>query len=180
MSRESCESNNPFCCDDPTTASTIIEGKCEICREKDHKIFIKKKQAELRAKRVAKTLKAKEDDKTELQLAIRELQNEIYSGHALRDTPEETAASTKRNRPSSPQNDHLIKIENDEEPYSYEKLIEAARDAGQMTKKQKKGEACVGDWILVKWHAVKSRHADEVDSAVTDVDSDPNSKNESG
>ncbi|KAN0098336.1 hypothetical protein V8E51_013999 [Hyaloscypha variabilis] len=164
--------------------SKTVKGKCGMCREKDHSNFIKKKQAELKSKRAAEALQARKEEKSEINLAVQKLKKELDSEHAADDMTEKTSPTVKRHRPTSPQHDPPIKVENDETPYSYEKLIESAREAGKITKRQRKGEAGIGDWIPVKWCAANSTDADAdanvVDSAVSDVDSDSNSKSKSG
>jgi hypothetical protein len=69
----------------------------------------------------------------------------------------------KHVRPASPP----IKVEKDDEPYSREKLIESAKEAAHITKKQKRGEAGMSDWIPVKWAIVDSKYEDEDDADST-------------
>jgi hypothetical protein len=153
-----------------------------MCRERDHNNFIKKKQAELKSKRAAKTVQARKEEKSEINLAVQKLKKELDSEHAADDMTEKASPTVKRHGPTSPQHDPPIKVENDKRPYSYEKLIESAREAGKIAKRQRNGEAGIGDWIQVKWCAANSTDADAdvVDSAVSDVDSDSNSKSKSG
>jgi hypothetical protein len=59
--------------------------------------------------------------------------------------PMETTKFLEQCIPPSSPNDPPIKVESDGEPYSYEKLVESAKEAMQITKNQRRGEARIGN-----------------------------------
>jgi hypothetical protein len=83
----------------------------------------------------------------------------------------------KHSRPQSPP----IKVEQDDEPYSRGRLIESAREAAHITKKQRRGEEGLSDWIPVKWATVNSKYEDEDDAdlAAGSKESEAHAKTES-
>lgn len=114
--------------------SMNIEGKCDICRARDRKNF-KKRHVESKAKKVVEKLKALKQENHGLQLAIRELKTEVNMQLSL------PAPKSKSQRPSSPVNEPPIKVEADEEPYSYDKLLEELSSSRRVTKRSRKEEA---------------------------------------
>jgi hypothetical protein len=164
-----------------------------LCRAKDRKAFIKK-QAEGKRKRKATYSKLKEavGEATTINTTIREVKKNIDSeisdgGSTAVATPEETAPGMKLLEQSPPPNlpygestSPPIKAENEDGTFSYEKwkFLESAKEAGQITEKQRAGEAGIGSWIPVKWVAVNSRgeNEDNTDSATDGVASDEDAK----
>jgi hypothetical protein len=168
------------------------EGKCELCRAKDRKAFIKK-QAEGKRKRKATYSKLKEavGEATTINTTIREVKKNIDSeisdgGSTAVATPEETALGAKLlgfptpNLPYGESTSPPIKVENEDGTFSYEKwkFLESAKEAGQITEKQRTGEAGIGSWVPVKWVAVNLRggNGDNTDSATDGVASDEDAK----
>jgi hypothetical protein len=168
------------------------EGKCELCRAKDRKAFIKK-QAEGKRKRKATYSKLKEavGEATTINTTIREVKKNIDSeisdgGSTAVATPEETAPGAKLlgfptpNLPYGESTSPPIIVENEDGTFSYEKwkFLESAKEAGQITEKQRTGEAGIGSWVPVKWVAVNSRggNGDNTDSTTDGVASDEDTK----
>jgi hypothetical protein len=179
------------------------EGKCELCRAKDRKAFIKS-QDELREKRNAEYSKIgkaveRAAAMNTLDMTIREAQKGVDSeisdtGSTAATTPEETSASSakllEQRQPPSRQYDESaspsIKVENDDGTFCYEKYmenkwLESAREAGQITKKQRTGEAGIGSWIPFKGVEVNSRdeNGDKAGSATNGAASEAHAKTES-
>lgn len=176
----------------------IFEGKCNLCREKDRKAFIKK-QAEQKAKK-RKAEESNGDEQREevdkIMLTIRDVKKEMDSEHSdgastTLTTPEEPAPGTKLLEqfppPGLPNGDSKspeIKMENEDGTFSfekYEKWRESAMDAAKITKKQKTEVAGIGSWVPVKWVAVSTKKEDEddADSATGGFDSTAHAKTES-
>jgi hypothetical protein len=169
------------------------EGKCELCRAKDRTALIKK-QAEGKRKRkeIYSKLKEAVGEAAAINTTIREVKKNIDSeisdgGSTAVATPEETAPGAKLleqfptpNLPYGKSTSPSIKVENEDGTFSYEKwkFLESAKEAGQITEKQRTGEAGIGSWIPVKWVAVNSRggNGDNTDSATDGVASDEDAK----
>ena len=160
-----------------------IEGKCEICRQKDRNDSLKKKQAEIKAKKVEE-LKAMEKENRDFQLAIREFKNEVNLEKAVDGSSDMPAPNVKRPRPLSPQNDPAIKVEADDEPYSYDKLLEVVSSVERKAKRrrQRRGEAAIGEWTPVNSRPLNSKDEEvgEDDSTFTNADSDSHTNTGSG
>jgi len=165
-----------------------------MCRKKDRKAFIEK-QAE--NKRKFNAVESKLDDAKEaaamIEMSIREAKKEIDSefsdgGSTIVTTPEEMAPGAKlleQYPPPIPPNDEStspsIKVENDDGTFSYDKWLESAREAGQITKGQKRGVAGIGSWVPVKWAAVNSKDEgeDNSDAATGVIEVDAHTETES-
>jgi hypothetical protein len=138
-----------------------LAGKCDMCRKRDRDAFLKER-LEKRIKAEGKLLDEAGTRVESLKETIREVKAakycELFEG---RGTPEAQAVSEdlieKFRSPSPP-----IKVEN--ESYSEGNTSEHTR----VVKRQRHGEATMGNWIPVKWVAVDSREEadDKEDSAV--------------
>ena len=173
--------------------SANYEGKCELCRAKDRKALIKKQAEEKRnRKAILSKLKEAVGEAATINTTISEVKKNIDSeisdgGSTAVATPEETTPGVKLleqspapNLPYGESTSPPTKAENEDGTFSYEKwkFLESAKEAGQITEKQRAGEAGIGSWIPVKWVAVNSRggNGDNTDSATDGVASDEDAK----
>ena len=168
--------------DSLTSLSSInIEGKCDTCRARDRNNF-KKKQADFKAAKKAEKLKEMEGESRDVQLAIREFKNKVDLEKSLDGSSEMPARDVKRHRSFSSQNDPNIKVEDDNEPCSYDELIKVRNSVGKGKEEQKKGEASIGKWTLINGHPVnsKSEETEENDSAFRNAIPNFHTKSDSG
>jgi hypothetical protein len=145
----------------------IIDGRCELCRERIENEKLKKKQEQAQ-KTSAEDREASNNAKEKIEpskLSIRLIVNKKVDSKPSDDGTAEMlqAKFLKHARSASPP----IKVEKDDEPYSHEKLIESAKEAAHITKKQKRGQAGMSDWIPVKWATIDTKYEDEDDADST-------------